>query len=122
MELLNQWWGALRENKSNKLNYTLIPPYMLARLANRYTEWWNAHWNWNWLKWDKKYMNMCKESAYRHFTARIAWCEEEDHASATVRNIFAYETLKDKLDGKLDWYLKEKLQDMIDLDNNIDNE
>lgn len=116
MELLNQWGWALRENKTNKLNYTLIPPQMLARLAKRYSEWWQTHWDWNWLKWDKKYMDMCKESAYRHFTSRVAWCEEEDHAIACVRNIFAYETLKDKLNGKLDPYLKEKLQDMIDED------
>ena len=33
---------------------------------------------------------------------------------------FAYETLKNKLNGKLDTYLKEKLQDMIDNDLHIE--
>lgn len=113
MELLNQWW-ALREDKSDKLNYTLIPPQMLARVAKTYTDWWKVHWKFNRLKWDKQFMTICKESSMRHFMQWMSWETDEDHMAACVFNLFAYETLKDKLSGKLDNYMKEKLTDMVD--------
>lgn len=114
MNLISRW-GALREDKSDKINYTLIPTKMLARVAKHYTDWGKVHWDYNWLRWDNEFMQMCKESAFRHFIQWVEWQEDEDHLAACVFNMFSYDILKDKLNGNLDNYMKSKLEDMIDL-------
>ena len=112
-DMIIQWW-ALREDKTNKIDYTLIPPEMLTRVAKRYTEWWKDHWNFNRLKWDKQFIDICKQSAFRHFIQWMSWESDEDHMAACVFNLFAVETLKVKLNWILDDYMKEKLNEMLD--------
>ena len=94
-QLIDQWW-ALREDKSHKLRYDLIPYNMLKRLAIHYTEWAKLHWDRNREWWNIDYANKCKESARRHFMQWQMGESDEDHAMACVWNIFAYEFLRDK--------------------------
>jgi hypothetical protein len=83
---------------------------MLTKLANHYTEWGIAHWDFNRLRWDKQYMEGCKKSAYRHFVQWFSWETDEEHDMACVRNIFSYEMLKVKLEWwKMSKYMKDVL-------------
>ena len=91
-KLLKYKGGFKREDKSHKLDFTLIPIPVLKRLAKHYTEGAKAHGKNNWMK--SKDLETFKQSAYRHF---IAWMEnqkDEDHSSALVWNVFCYEYLK----------------------------
>lgn len=97
-KLIDQWW-ALRENKSNKIKYHLIPLDQRKRLAIHYTEGAKLHGDRNWESGNIEYTNKCKESALRHMTQRLAGEVDEDHAMAIVRNIFAYEHLKERNDN-----------------------
>ena len=90
---MNKWY---REDKSNKIDPTLIPISMIRRVAEHYTKWAKTVWEWNWLWFNKEQWNWCKASAYRHFLSWLAWEEDEDHMSALVFNLFAYEVLKSK--------------------------
>jgi hypothetical protein len=94
-DLKYQDW-ALREDKSNKIRYDLIPLCQLKKLAQHYTDGAVKHWDRNresgWLK----YAEMCKQSAWRHFTSRMNWETDENHDSALVWNIFAYNFLINK--------------------------
>ena len=94
-KLIDQWW-ALREDKSEKLRYDLVPLKEFKKLVLHYTTWAIVHGDRNREGWDAKYTEMCKQSARRHF---IQWQEgetDEDHASACIWNIWAYEFLKEK--------------------------
>lgn len=95
-KLVMQDW-ALREDKTNKLRYDLIPLDQLKRLAEHYTKWGLDHWDRNWESWGKQYMEDCRKSAFRHFIQRMNNEENEDHDIACIRNIFAYEHLQSKL-------------------------
>lgn len=98
-QLIDQW-GALREDKSNKIRYDLIPLNMLKRLAIHYTTWAVAHWDRNREWGNEAYAEKCKESARRHFIQWQMGESDEDHAMAIVWNIFAYEFLKNKNEQK----------------------
>ncbi len=87
-----EWW-AKRENKVGKIRYDLIPLPMLERLAWLYTRWAEVYWDRNWENWNEEYADKCKQSAWRHFVQWQRWDIDEDHASAVVWNVFAYETL-----------------------------
>ena len=100
-ELKDQWW-ALREDKSEKIRYDLIPLNMLTRLALHYTKWAVVHWDRNRESGNMEYAELCKQSAFRHFIQREQWLNDEDHWMACVWNIFAYEFLKDKNEQK--WF------------------
>lgn len=91
-KLLKHKGGFKREDKSHKLDFTLIPIPVLKRLAKHYTEGAKAHGKNNWKK--SKDLQTFKESAYRHF---ISWCsdeQDESHSMALVWNVFCYEYLK----------------------------
>lgn len=90
-KLLTHKNGFKREDKSTKVDYTLIPIPLLERLAKHYTDGAKVHGRDNWKK--SKDLETFKQSACRHF---IAWMEnkkDEDHASALVWNVFCYEFL-----------------------------
>lgn len=93
-KLLKHKGGFKREDKSHKLDFTLIPIPVLKRLAKHYTEGAKAHGKNNWMK--SKDLETFKQSAYRHF---IAWQNgelDESHDMACVWNIFCYEYLRKK--------------------------
>jgi len=94
-KLLDQWW-ALREDKSNKIRYDLLPLEQLTKLALHYTNWCKLHWDRNWEWGNMEFADKCKQSAWRHFVQRQSGASDEDHASALIFNIRAYEFLKDK--------------------------
>ena len=85
-----------REDKSEKIDPTLIPISMIRRVAEHYTKWGERIGKWNWMWFSKEQWQGCKASAYRHFLSRQLWEEDEDHMSALVFNLFAYEVLKSK--------------------------
>ena len=91
-----EWW-AIREDKTDKIDYEQIPINMLTRLAIHYTEWWVKHWEWNWKKWDEEFQKWCKKSRYRHFMQWANWETDEDHMRSVVWNLFTYEYLNEKI-------------------------
>jgi len=105
-------WGATREDKADKVDYSLIPTQMLTRLAKHYSEWGKVHWDFNWLQGNEEYRRDMKKSAFRHFIQWFEWQKDEDHAMALVWNIFSYETLK----LKENWGLCKFLQNKVDTD------
>ena len=94
-DLIEQDW-ALREDKSHKLRFDLIPLCQLKKLALHYTEWGLVHWDRNresgWLKYAKD----CKKSAFRHLIDWMDGKQDERHDMAIVWNIFAYNFLINK--------------------------
>ncbi len=93
-KLLTHKNGFKREDKSDKLDFTLIPIPVLKRLAKHYTEGAKVHGKNNWMK--SKDLQTFKESAFRHF---IQWMEnekDEDHMSSCVWNMFCFEYLNEK--------------------------
>ena len=92
--------GMRRDSTEGKPRFDLIPIPPLKRLAELYARGAEKYGDSNWaLANSEEELQRFKASAWRHF---IAWAsgEEtgEDEAIATVWNIFAYETIKDKLD------------------------
>lgn len=90
--------GFKRENKSHKIDYTLIPLEQLKKLAQHYTEGAKVHGRNNWVK--SQDLETFKQSAFRHFMQWMQNEQDESHSMALVWNIFCYEHLKDKLDNK----------------------
>lgn len=89
-----EWWGR-REDKSDKLDYTLIPLEQLTRLAWLYTRGAKIYWEHNWTKsyGSEEYREWMRKSAYRHFIQWMKWETDEDHAMAIVFNVFWFEEL-----------------------------
>jgi len=90
-KLLKHKGGFKREDKSHKLDFTLIPIPVLKRLAKHYTDGAVVHGKNNWMK--SKDLQTFKESAYRHM---IQWQNgelDEDHAMSLCWNVFCYEFL-----------------------------
>jgi Domain of unknown function (DUF5664) len=79
--------GYLREDKKDKLDYTLIPIEPLKALAKHYTDGAKVHGDWNWKKCVD--MNSFKSSAYRHLIAVLEDDTTEDHISACIWNLMA---------------------------------
>lgn len=77
--------GFLREDKSEKVDYTLIPLNVLTELAIHYTNGAKVHGKDNWMK--CKDLSSFKESAFRHLVAILQDKKDEDHYSALVWNI-----------------------------------
>ena len=70
---------------------------MLKRLAELYARWAVKYWDNNWqLANSPEEFRRFKGSAWRHFAQWANWEIDEDHASAVVFNLFAYETLLTK--------------------------
>lgn len=93
-KLLTHSGGFKREDKSDRIDFTLIPTQELTRLALHYTKGAKVHGRDNW----KKSQNLItfKQSAYRHFIAWQNGDTDEDHASALIWNVFSYEHLKNE--------------------------
>jgi hypothetical protein len=77
--------GFVREDKSEKVDYTLIPLNVLTELAIHYTNGAKVHGVDNWKK--SVDMNSFKSSAYRHLIAILEDKKDEDHYSALIWNV-----------------------------------
>lgn len=87
--------GFVRDTDDNKVRYDLIPRDMLKRLAELYTRGAKLYGDSNWTLAEGDNIECFKRSAFRHFIQWMDEDESEDHGSATVFNIFAYNHLKD---------------------------
>ena len=92
--------GFHRDSTKNKPRYDLIPPELLKRLAELYARGAEKYGDNNWrLATTPEEINRFKASAFRHFMQWQSGEEDEDHASATLWNVIAYE-----------WHTKHKPQ------------
>lgn len=86
--------GFNRDVADGKPRYDLIPISMLTRLADLYQRGSVKYGDNNWkLAKSSEELERFKQSAWRHFISWQEGKEDEDHASAVVFNIFAYEYL-----------------------------
>ena len=92
--------GMVRDTTKGKAKFDLLMPkgvryeeQMLTRLAELMTRGAEKYGNRNWEKADTQDLDRFKESAFRHFMQWFAEADDgEDHASAVMFNIIAYET------------------------------
>lgn len=84
--------GFTRDTGEDKPFYDLIPYEPLRRLAMHFTNGANKYGEDNWQKANspEEYMRF-KRSALRHMQQWSSGQDDEDHASATIWNIMAYE-------------------------------
>ncbi len=92
-KLLEHEGGFKREDKSLKIDYTLIPPELLRRLAVHYTYGAIEHGKHNWK--NAKKLDTFKESANRHWMQWLMDENDEDHAMSLIWNVLSYEYLKE---------------------------
>lgn len=84
--------GFVRDIEEEKPFYDLIPFMPLKRLAMHFTNGAKKYGEYNWHKASSQVeYNRFKRSAWRHLTQWSAGMEDEDHASACIWNIMAYE-------------------------------
>lgn len=94
--------GMVRDTTKGKPRYDLIPLKPLKRLAELYARGAEKYGDENWLLADSnEELQRFKGSALRHMYQWLEGDKSEDHAIATVWNIFAYLTIEDKLFGYL---------------------
>lgn len=94
--------GMRRDTTEGKPRYDLIPLPMLKRLAELYARGAEKYGDSNWtLANSEEELQRFKASAFRHFVQWQMGEVDEDHAIAAVWNIFAYETIKEKINGKI---------------------
>lgn len=95
-KLLKHKDGFKREDKSEKIDYTLIPLDCLEALASHYTEGAKIHGVDNWKK--CKDMGSFKRSLMRHIVSILKGETNEDHFSSAIWNIMAlqYNKLNEK--------------------------
>lgn len=87
--------GFTRDSNKGKPRYDLLPLGMLTRWAElmaRGAEKYGDN-NWKLAKTDIE-KNRFRESAFRHFIQWMSGDQDEDHASAIMFNVAAWETLK----------------------------
>jgi len=92
--------GMIRDTNKGKAKFNLLMPIgvryeeqMLTRLAELMTRGAEKYGDRNWEKADTQDLDRFKESAFRHFMQWFAEADDgEDHASAVMFNILAYET------------------------------
>jgi hypothetical protein len=90
--------GMRRDIDDGKPRYDLIPAKMLKRLAELYARGAEKYGDENWMLANSETeLKRFRASAFRHFMQWRNGELDEDHAIATVWNIFAYETIKEKL-------------------------
>lgn len=95
--------GMRRDVNTGKPRYDLIPPAMLKRLAELYARGAEKYTARNWEQANsQEELDRFKESAWRHFMQWNMGELDEDHLIATVWNLFAYETIREKLDNEKD--------------------
>jgi hypothetical protein len=91
--------GMRRDATDGKARYDLIPEPMLTRLAELYGRGAEKYGDRNWeLANSQEELDRFKASAWRHFVQWSRGDDDEDHAVAVAFNVFAYETIKEKLD------------------------
>lgn len=93
--------GMRRDTTEGKPRFDLIPIPPLRRLADLYARGAEKYGDENWaLANSDEELRRFRASAWRHF---VAWAEGaetgEDEAIAAVWNIFAYETIKAKIEA-----------------------
>lgn len=92
--------GMRRDTTEGKPRYDLIPLPMLKRLAELYARGAEKYGDSNWqLANSEEELQRFKASAFRHFVQWQLGELDEDHAIATVFNIFAYEVINEKIYG-----------------------
>jgi len=90
--------GMVRDTMKGKPRYDLIPLKPLRRLADLYARGAEKYGDENWLLANSdEELQRFKGSALRHMYQWLEGDTSEDHAIATVWNIFAYLTIEDKL-------------------------
>jgi hypothetical protein len=96
--------GMRRDLQAGKPRYDLIPIPMLTRLAGLYERGAVKYGDCNWmLANSEEELNRFKASAMRHMFQWANGEDDEDHASAIVFNVFAYETIREKMEFEEDW-------------------
>lgn len=89
--------GMRRDTDENKPRYDLIYMPMLTRWAELMARGAEKYGERNWeLANSEEEMNRFKASAWRHFVQWQNGEDDEDHASAILFNVSAYEYVKDK--------------------------
>jgi len=93
--------GMVRDVTEDKIDYSLVfDGPLVKRLALHLTKGAQKYDKRNWLKaGGTEELERFRESAVRHFTQWLYGDVDEDHFSATVFNLNAYEYLKDKLNN-----------------------
>jgi hypothetical protein len=90
--------GMRRDTTEGKPRYDLIPVPLLTRLAGLYARGAEKYGDNNWkLANSDEELQRFKASGLRHLYQWLDGQEDEDHAIAAVWNIFAYETIKEKV-------------------------
>ena len=79
--------GFKRKDKSDKINYNLVPLEPLKDLAIHFTTGAKVHDRDNWKK--ATDMNTFKESMFRHLIAVLEGDKNEDHISSLIWNSMA---------------------------------
>lgn len=93
--------GFRRDVQEGKPRYDLIPPEMLKRLAELYARGAEKYGDNNWREADpgsKVEMARFQASAFRHFMQWMNGEMDEDHASAIVFNVWAWEWVSNHSD------------------------
>lgn len=86
--------GFVRDTDEGKIRYDLLPLQPLKRLAELYTRGAEKYGDNNWqLAATQPEFDRFKASAFRHFMQWMMGETDEDHASATCFNMWAYETV-----------------------------
>lgn len=92
--------GMRRDIQEGKPRYDLIPIPLLRRLAELYARGAEKYGDNNWkLANSEEELQRFKASGLRHLYQWLSGEQDEDHAIATVWNIFAYETIKKQIKG-----------------------
>lgn len=94
--------GMVRDLTEDKIDYSLVfDGPLINRLAVHLTKGAKKYNKRNWLKANgQEELDRFRESAVRHFMQWYYGENEEDHFSATVFNLNAYEYLKEKLNNE----------------------
>lgn len=84
--------GFNRDSTVGKPRYDLIPTQLLTRIADLYARGAAKYGDSNWKRADtNEELERFKASAWRHFIQWQEGQEDEDHASAVMWNVIAYE-------------------------------
>jgi len=91
--------GMVRDTADGKINYALaLDGPLFERLSIHLTKAAKKYGRGNWLlAGGEEELKRFKDSAVRHFFQWYSGMEDEDHFSATIFNLNAYEYLKEKL-------------------------
>ena len=90
--------GFTRSSDEGKVDYSLIPSYLLYRLAKLYTEGAKVHGRNNWKKGtSQEALESFQASATRHFFCWLELKEDEDHEAALIFNMEGRDNAFNKL-------------------------